>query len=135
MLTFVGTTPENAQSPLYQAHIEYVRPGSTAARHDCSAWRWVRTSLRSPAVQFVTSTRSATAPECASLVSVQLAALPATVAPPCWKHSGSAAGDFTARNSSSEGFCTRFPVVGSGGAGAGTTPPVASPLIASVEQR
>src|SRR5216683_5792112 len=125
MLTLVGAGPEKAQLPLYQTHIEYTRPGVTVARHDCSAWRWVRTSLRSPAVQFVTSIRSATAPECASLVRVQAAVLPVTVAPPCWKQSGSPAGDFSGRSVSSEGFCTRFPVVGSGGAGGDTIPPVA----------
>src|SRR6266700_3968467 len=88
-------------------------------------------SLRSPAVQAVTSTRSAFAPEWASLVTDQVAALEPVVAPPCWKQLGSVDPTGTV---SSDAFCTRLPVSGSGGAGSGTTPPVASSGIVDVEQ-
>src|SRR4051794_3862029 len=135
MLTFAADAPAYAQLPLYQTHIEYVLPGVTVARHDFSDWRCVRTSLRSPAVQLVRSTRSATEPECASPVSVQLATLLATFAPACCMHTGSAAGEFCARSISREPFWTRLPISGSGGAGAGTTPPVPSARIVSLEQR
>src|SRR3954471_835782 len=92
------------------------------------------TSLRSPADQFVTSTRCATLPECASELMDQVAMLLATLAPACWKHTGSAAGP-PPLSCSSDGFFTRFPVVGSGGAWGGTPPPVASSRIVDAEQR
>src|SRR3954453_17834548 len=108
----------------------------TSARHDFSDVRWVRTSLRSPPVQLLMSTRSATAPECASFVSVQVAVLLATLAPACWKQMGSDEDVFWARSASSEPFWTRLLAAsGSGGAGGGTVPPVASGRIVSVGQR
>src|SRR5262245_2120408 len=130
MLTFVGVAPLNAQLPLYQTHIEYVRPGVTAARQDFSAARWVRTSFRSPPVQPVMLARSATLPLWASFVRLHAAVLLATLAPACWKQTGS---EFAARRASSDGFWTRLlAATGSGGAGGGTTPPVASGLIVEV---
>src|SRR3954463_9099917 len=105
MLTFVGEGPEKPQLPLYQAHIDSLLPGVTAARHDCSDWRCVKTSLRSPAVQLPTSTRAATEPECASFVRPQLAALFATLAPACWKQTGSVEDELVARSVSRDGFC------------------------------
>src|SRR5215469_15790921 len=130
MLTLVGFDPEEVQLPLYQTHMEYVCPGVTVARQDASEARCDVTSLRSPAVQLLTVTFSATDPEWASLVRLHVAVLLATLAPPCWKQTGSAV-DPPAFTFSRDGFWTRLPVVGSGGAGGGTIPPVASGRITS----
>src|SRR3954471_8469215 len=137
MLTFVGARPECAHRPLYQAHIEYLPPGVTAARHDFSTRRCVTTSLRSPPCQLRTATRWATPAECASLVRLHVATFRPGLAPACWKQTASApvADDADGAGASSDGFCTRLPVVGSGGAGGGTTPPVASALIAAEAHR
>src|SRR5215471_525871 len=133
MLTLLAFDPEEGQLPLYQTHREYVCPGVTAGRQDASEARCDSTSLRSPAVQLVTVTLSATDPEWASLVWLQVAALLATLEPACWKHAGSV--DPPGLEVSREGLFTRLPVVGSGGAGGGIIPPVASGRITLVEQR
>src|SRR3954452_18511111 len=113
----------------------YCDPGVTAVKQLLSLPRCVRTSLRSPPVHLETATRSATTPEWASLVWDQTAELLATLAPACWKHTGSEAGVLALRSCSRDAFCTRLPEVGGLGAGAGTNPPVASGRMEAVLQR